>query len=179
LDQDAASTASLGFDPGGLTMRKIAGYWTGHIDGSVGEAVLRIAPVLAVFHWALVTSVDSLTDLRQWKTLGKVVQHREYVGTALLISPSDVVELAKAGDFSGFDEVWFLRGRPTESPPQGVYLVGPFDVATDDITGAIAWMKAQGAGLALGDGIGLNYITTTESTATTIEEPRAPTAWRG
>jgi hypothetical protein len=154
-------------------MRKVAGYFAGHIESSVCEAVLCIVTDLAEFPWALVTSIDSSTDLRQWKAFGKVVQCREYVGTALLISASNVVEFAKAGAFSGFDEVWFLRGRPTESPPQGVFLVGPCDVATDDVNPAIAWMKAQGCGLGLGDGIGLNFIAEAESTATEIEQPRA------
>jgi hypothetical protein len=151
-------------------MRKVAGYRTGHIEGSVREVTQRVATELAEFSWALVTSIDSSTDLRQWKAFGKVVQQPEYVGTALLVSPSNVVELAKAGSFSGFDEVWFLRGRPTESPPQGTFLVGPCDVTTDDVSGAIAWMKAQGCGLGLGDGIGLNFIAEAESVATEIEK---------
>jgi hypothetical protein len=149
-------------------MRTFEGYHVGHLEGSVRSLVLGMTERIAVFEYAVVRSVDSNTELSGWKPRAKLRHGAVDLGGALLISGNDVVEMARSGDFTGFDEVWFMNARPLTPPPLAAALVGPYDLEVDDVHEAVGWAAAQSCEMAFGDGIGLNYLARTEELAARI-----------
>jgi hypothetical protein len=123
---------------------------------------------MPIFRSAVIRSIDStkssegLMDILRWHGLrGTLV-----AGNALL-DADEFSEAAMEGMFTGFDEVWFLRGDTiTGEIPPTLRLtsdVADFRVAVP--AGLAAAMLAAGCCLAMGDGDGLNYATDDEEFA--------------
>jgi hypothetical protein len=123
---------------------------------------------LPVFRSAVIRSIDStksiegLMDVLRWHGLNAV----SAAGNALL-SAEEFAEAAKEGMFTGFDEVWFLRGDTINVEiPSSLRLtsdVADFRVAVPD--GLAAAMLDYDCCLAVGDGDCLNYATDDEEFA--------------
>jgi hypothetical protein len=153
-------------------MRQLNGFWANHTQGSIHVLTASAVRVFEPWPWSLITSLDSLRDLSDvfrrpaFKT---VADEAVVVGTAVLVSSAGLIRIAKGGFLTGFDEVWLLSRPPGSAPPHDATIVGPADAANGDLTATIAWMRSEACGLALGDGIGLNYVTTSQSTAFELE----------
>jgi hypothetical protein len=153
-------------------MRQMDGFWSNHIDGAI-RALANSAPHLfEPWPWSLVTSLDSLRDLRdipKREAFKSIADEVVVVGHAVLVKTAGLIRVAKEGTLTGFDEVWFLGQPPASAPPVEAHLVAPRNAATDDLTAVLVWMKAEACGLGLGDGIGLNYVAISQAIASELE----------
>ncbi len=145
-------------------MKKRDGLNVGWIDTSIGALLQRDAQLPQCFRLMLVTSIDSSRDLSQMREAQEIV--RRYAGCRLLgtglVVPSDrAAEVIAAFKlFTGFDEVWWFDEEPSLAKPEELSLVGPLNLATDEIpAGLTQWMQDSKCRLGLGDGIGLNFVT--------------------
>jgi hypothetical protein len=98
---------------------------------------------------------------------------------ALLTTTETAIDLATNPKiFPGFDELWILEREPAERPPKdGGNITSEMPItedADDNLLTMHAWMVAQGAVLGLGDGCGLNYLTTDWSVAAEVLEDAIP-----
>jgi hypothetical protein len=153
-------------------MRHLSGFWANHTEGSIHILTTSAQKVFEPWPWSLITSLDSLCDLRgisRRPAFNAIADETVVVGTAILVRTAGLIRIAKEGCFTGFDEVWLLSRPPGSAPPEDATILGPVDAATGDLTATIEWMGSQGCGLGLGDGIGLNYVTNSEATAFEIE----------
>lgn len=64
--------------------------------------------------------------------------------------------------FNGFDEIWFFRNIVNVVNPPDVPLVTPYELKISDLQNIEKWMISSSCYFAIGDGCGLNYITTDE-----------------
>jgi hypothetical protein len=80
-------------------------------------------------------------------------------------------DLDKAlGLFFGFDEIWFFDIEPPEEMPEGVWLVGPYNIDSEELPPMLEqWMGRSSCRLGLGDGVGLNYATNDREIASVID----------
>lgn len=150
-------------------MKSAGEFYLIHGEGSIGDILGSHAEVVERFPCALLTSVDSLRNLGDWKMPPEIALTGKMVGNALSLWTPTLVAVARRGVLCGFDEVWFLRQPPSRPPPADAWLVGPRDVLTDEIGPAIAWMRENECNLAMGDGIGINAVTGNRGTALAIE----------
>jgi hypothetical protein len=146
----------------------------GHIEWSVRGVLKSCLRDFSHLPWALITTLDSLDDLSGWRVPPILRDRIEPVGTALRLRTAVVVEAIDAGVFSGFDEIWLAQTPPIVAPPEGVFLVSPYDIDVDGMKPTIVeWMKSGTCDVGLGDGIGLNFVSAFESLAQRIEEAHA------
>jgi hypothetical protein len=146
----------------------------GWVDASIGVLIRRDAPLLTRFLSVLVTSLDSDTDLPS-STLGRsiVQQHHQcmFVGKGLLIPRSEIAAIEGGFHlFNGFDEIWCFEEVPTEPKPADVWIVSPLDLRSDDPPPSLlSWMRRSRCALGLGDGVGMNYATPSDSIAELLD----------
>jgi hypothetical protein len=153
-------------------MKRTGGMFYGHLRGSIGEIVVEMKALLVDLPWALITSVDSLSNLRDplaWNAPKRFAIEGRPIGQAILVGTPAFLEAAAQGTFSGFDEVWFCEQKPASAPPPEAWLVGPRDVDVDVVSKASEWMVAETCQLAFGDGVGLNYLSRIEGIALKME----------
>jgi hypothetical protein len=77
-----------------------------------------------------------------------------------LLLPTELLQEANSRRriFFGFDEVWFFPSQGIEPKPDGAGLVGPARVDQARLDQLGKWMSLGSCALALGDGVGLNFI---------------------
>jgi hypothetical protein len=91
----------------------------------------------------------------------------------LIVFRNKIWELLKKDEiFTGFDELWFFNAEPVITKPHDVTIVCPPEIleqSIDDMNDIADWMEKSGCVLGLGDGTGLNYVTTDLKIASKIE----------
>ena len=139
------------------------GYVAGWLDSSVRDFVCALPRVSNQLKYALITCLDSNTDLaslvNRSPELKSVVRHWEVVGKGLLLPADLILQAGLCGKlFFGFDEAWFLPSKRIEPIPDAAALVGPGRIDHPKLKKLSRWMSANSCSLALGDGVGLNFI---------------------
>jgi hypothetical protein len=76
--------------------------------------------------------------------------------------------LLHVGFFGGFDEVWLLGGAPIAMRPPDLILTSDRPISGLDAASLERWLQVSGARVGLGDGIGLNYATSSPDLAATL-----------
>jgi hypothetical protein len=122
----------------------------------------------------LIKTLDSINNIKSCSNLIQVIHQYDipikYVNQSLLVDGKSLIKITNHYDlFTGFDELWFLNSAGEIDLFNGVSIVTPpsfLDVLPTDL---IIWMKKADCYLGLGDGCGLNYITTEKTVASLIE----------
>jgi hypothetical protein len=140
--------------------------WGWNPDLDIPSA-LRIVPADLRPPYALVTVVDSSANVRAISSVGPLLEEmnatHEYVGEGLAIMVSVLLRLSHDYNFfHGFDEVWLCNDVPAVRKPAGLRLTSDVQLGAEPPLGAAEWMQASGCIAGLGDGIGLNYVTSEE-----------------
>jgi hypothetical protein len=130
-------------------------------------SALRIVPADLRPPCALVTVVDSSSDVRGIASLAPPLEEMatsyRYVEQALAIPVTVLLRLTHDYDFfQGFDEVWLCDDVPSIVKPTELRLTSDVRLGSEPPPGAAEWMQLCGCVAGLGDGIGLNYVTTDE-----------------
>lgn len=162
-------------------MKSVNGLIAGWIDRSIGDLVRDKPDILTRFAYAMLTSVDSSTDLGELPTTARVIERYtscRLIGRGILV-PADVLR-DLAGEFNlfnGFDEIWMFEHEPTLAKPDEVNLVAPLDLRVEDLpTSVDEWVRTSHCGLGLGDGIGTNFVTPISAIGSYLDSlsPAAP-----
>jgi hypothetical protein len=129
---------------------------------SVPTAYTAIRDLLPANGSVMVTALDSDRDLRNAVRLKERLSDAAVVptplGSGLVFAATDVSQLVShRGYFVGFDELWVFPNAPSVPLPTNVVLTSEEPVAIDD--DLARWMCA-GCLVGLGDGDGLNFVTT-------------------
>jgi hypothetical protein len=155
-------------------MRKINHLTVGWLEGSLKLLLEKDIPLFGRFPIALLTSVDSTTALSS-SALGRVIIERhprcKFLGDGIIIPDNFILDIAKTFDlFHGFDEAWFFEAEPSSPKPKESWLVAPLNLNCNELAPMTSsWMQVTACKLGLGDGIGLNYVTTDEEIAKDVE----------
>lgn len=154
--------------------KKVNDIWIGHINTSIEYLTEDLPEFISRFPYILVTSIDSSRDLQKLKTMKEIVHKFSaciFVDGSLLIPHNDFSELMnKQHIFNGFDEIWLFPSPPLKNVPDELWITGPRKIVDDIPAGLDEWMKRSGCILGMGDGIGLNYVTTEAHIAEILEE---------
>jgi hypothetical protein len=114
--------------------------------------------------FALITCLDSnlepISLLEQSPALGLVKSVARPLGNGLLV-PTRLLREADSQNqiFFGFDEVRFFPSDAIKPKPNAAWLVGPARIGKEALDSLGEWMAENSCSLALGDGVGLNFIT--------------------
>ena len=120
---------------------------------------------LSELPWCLVTCIDSEEDMESSMTAKKMVESKRFcsfLGSGLLVGEGMIGDVGgEQGLFSGFDEIWLYRDRPTVEKPKEVSIIPPPHYLSKDPPSKelLEWFNASGCILGLGDGVGMNYVT--------------------
>ena len=160
-------------------MKRVDDLKVGWLDTRIGTLVESRGAVFAQYAYALITSVDSATELRQLPTGRAIIERRpacRFLGGGLVIPAGALAAVGREFNlFNGFDEVWWFSDEPKVPKPNEVFLVAPLDLREDGVVEELRdWMRASGCELGLGDGVGLNYVAFDESVALALEQSAAP-----
>jgi hypothetical protein len=134
-------------------------------DGRVGDALMRLIGLCEQGWAAVVRGIDSsrcLDDLVSILTVHHI--NHQIVNRNPCLSITALQEALNAEVFSGFDEVWIVAGTPPS------FELTDVPCATSDATdfsggiplGFTEAMEKTACVLVLGDGCGLNYVTSIE-----------------
>lgn len=139
----------------------------GWLQDSIYDLIKSHWEVFEELPYVLVTCRDSSTDVKSTVTATKIVELEDYysfLGRSFLVSDGKIMEVVQRYNlFSHFDEIWLYRDRPTINKPAGISIVSPLDLSKDTPSCEILeWFNESGCVLGLGDGIGMNYITTSK-----------------
>ena len=146
----------------------------GCLEARVGAIVAGRGSWLSGFQFALITSLDSNTNLRRVRAvtqaMDKWVECR-FLGDGLVMPVDLLPKVADLDLLTGFDEVWFFQNEPSLPKPAGVSLVGPVRLDVDQTPPLLGdWMEESSCELGLGDGTGLNFVTHRKDIAAAILE---------
>jgi hypothetical protein len=138
-------------------------YIAGWLNSSIHEFFEASAPAFSGGDFALITSIDSNTDLASLSggapELMPLLAEARPLGRGLLLPAKRLLEIDSRDQvFFGFDEVWFFPDQRVQPKPESLWLVGPARVDQMTLNKLADWMKANACLLALGDGEGLNFI---------------------
>ncbi len=138
-------------------------YLGGWIDSSVYLFLSHSKEHLSRFRYALITCLDSNTDvsaiihksihLKSLAEVGDIVDKSLRITTAQLLEANQ-----KERIFHGFDEVWFSHTRSFTLKPRSAWLTGPNETHHHLPDELIQWMTDNQCMLGIGDGTGLNYV---------------------
>jgi hypothetical protein len=135
------------------------------IDSSIREVIEELPEIVRRFGYVLITSIDSQNDLRSLVNYHSNIFkdiHHEYLKEGVVLEGESILKLSESKIFfTGFDEIWCFYSKPQMYPNQ--CLVGPSNITECVSVEHETWMNAAGCILGMGDGTGLNYITTEES----------------
>jgi hypothetical protein len=116
--------------------------------------------------WCLVTCIDSspnVTFMMKAEGIHKWEGFCSFLGKGLIVSDGKILNVAKEYNlFNGFDEIWLFRNCPTVEKPDEVSIVPPPPDLSRDAPPKelLEWFNASGCIVGLGDGVGMNYMTT-------------------
>jgi len=160
--------------------------WIGWIEGfRIRDVVTLVPDLIRRFPFALITCVDSSRHEDVQMLLEHALQQADLlqykaVKNGMLIGGNVLVELldTKYHLFNGFDEVWLSEKEPSDDLSLSSPITSEVTIA-DENTGAdpscsdwhaeaIAWMAKSNFVLGFGDGVGLNYLTSSRMIAQEI-----------
>ncbi|MBX3485907.1 hypothetical protein [Phenylobacterium sp.] len=158
-------------------MRFVDSIYYGRVDGTVLDVIASGSLDLFGISHVQITSLDSVSNVAQSvpaKRLSATSSNIIPLSGSLVIPLRDLQNCKILDDiFVGFDEIWCYSVVPTERPNESANLVGPLDLAFDELSGQrIDCFKRLGCISAFGDGFGLNYITLNDDLAKIIESQR-------
>jgi hypothetical protein len=162
-------------------MTKLESIWIGYCPGQNISNIIENISQIGSFRYILISCIDSSREVASLPDIRKVIdRHRTfatYWGKNVIIDTEGINEIMHDHKlFTGFDEVWFLNKKPLESLPVNVCITSeipiieinePSDI--EDLSTLAAWMERNNCLLGIGDGAGLNYITTEVTAAQLIE----------
>jgi hypothetical protein len=163
-------------------MRKINHLTVGWLEGSLKLLLDKDVALFGRFPVTLLTSVDSTTALSS-SAIGQVIIERhprcKFLGDGIVIPDSLIIDFVKSFDlFHGFDEAWLFEAEPSLPKPKEGWLVAPLNLNCNELTPTISsWMQETACKLGLGDGIGLNYVTSDEKSPAILN--RSPSVISG
>lgn len=135
---------------------------------SVRELIERHPDVFRSADAVLITMLDSNENIHELPAVAGTFSNSE--STELLslepfvVNGAGLLRLLDQRDlFTGFDEIWMLRHMVDSPPPVEASLVAPEQVGSEPPEAVAAWMKESEAVLALGDGIGMNFVGADEN----------------
>lgn len=136
--------------------------------------------VISAYGFALVTVIDSHHDVAELTSVERLLSEQRVGVSTLdrhLVVPRDLLlELVDPDEwnlFNGFDEVWFFPRPPLIPLPADIVITSEAALDRERAGRVAEWMQASGAGLALGDGYGLNYATFDPAIADILESRTA------
>jgi len=154
-------------------MKKTQGFWFNRIEGSVSSFVDNIAKWEKFFNYILVVTIDSSHILTELPVIQKAIEKGfdiTFFDSKIILTNEEIREINKDfALFNGFDEIYCFLEKPRVLLPRNVFLTGPIEIENripDDLE---QWMLNNNCVLGLGDGIGLNYITTEKALAEIFE----------
>ncbi len=144
-------------------MVKFQHYVAGWLDGSIHEFIGAFPPNAQSAKYALITCLDSNLKpsslLHKSKDLRTITSKLRELGGGLLVPTKTLIEASSLHPiFFGFDEVCFFPTKNIEPKPDLASLVGPAKIEQESLDQLGDWMSRNDCSLALGDGVGLNYI---------------------
>lgn len=154
--------------------------WIGWIEGfCIRDVVTFVPDLIRRFPFALITCVDSSRHEDVQMTLERALQQADLlqykaVKNGMLIGGNVLVELldTKYHLFNGFDEVWLSEKEPSDDLSLSSPITSEVTIADpscgDWYAEAIAWMAKSNFVLGFGDGVGLNYLTSSRMIAQEI-----------
>lgn len=154
-------------------MRKVNDLSVGWLNTSV-KRIVEEHNCIRGFSFALLTSLDSTRRLPSSIIGQKIISSHpscRSLGSGIVVASNIMFDLDKAlGLFFGFDEIWFFDIEPPEEMPEGVWLVGPYNIDSEELPPMLEqWMGRSSCRLGLGDGVGLNYATNDREIASVID----------
>jgi hypothetical protein len=156
-------------------MRELQGLYFNNVNGSIGWLLEQSPRIITDFQYVLVTSLDSMRDMRKSANeVGTLSANCSgetgIVGQSLVVPAGLLLELMeKHSWFTGSDEVWCFVEKPSATAPDGFTIVGPAVVREYMPDRLREWMVMSRCVLGLGDGIGMNYVTTSREIALQLE----------
>ena len=118
--------------------------------------------------WCLVTCIDSSRNIKNLIPTKKIIADGEescsLLGDGLVVGNKRIIDVVRKYNlFNGFDEIWLYKNRPTIEKPEEVSIVSTLDLSKDKPSKKLLdWFEESDCVLGLGDGIGMNYITTSK-----------------
>ena len=156
--------------------------WYSWVDSKSQSDLERLATlhpnVFTIFDDVYITCIDSgrsTEHLEFFRTeLEKDGYEAEMTSNGVRISASDFVRLAQSATsaFNGFDEVWLFKGSPSRTHPEDLRITSEAPITAreaGDISTIADWMRSANCVLGLGDGCGLNYLTTDQQLVDLLE----------
>ncbi len=131
-------------------------YSAGWFDSSVQEFVKVLPRRARSARFALITALDSATDLRPLTDKGPL-KNAQMVGNGIMMPTASLIDNASSL-FFGFDEIWFFPNERIPQKPEWLTIVGPKRIDGPLLSECVQWMSQNRCSLALGDGVGLNLI---------------------
>jgi hypothetical protein len=138
-------------------------YVAGWIAGSIHNFIKVFPSKSRKMEYALISRLDSESDIVSLREssaeLSSLAGNGRFVGKALLLPTRRLLEFNSGGQvFFGFDEVWFFPTDQIQPKPESASLVGPNRVTQGRMNVLGSWLVGNSCSLALGDGVGLNFI---------------------
>jgi hypothetical protein len=138
-------------------------YVAGWLDSSLHDFLAVLPADGESIKYALITSIDSNpkpASMRlQSPELKRIANKLEPLGDALLMTTKALVESdARKQILFGFDEIYFFPERSITPKPKSASLIGPARLSRARFNRIAKWMSANSCSLALGSGVGLNFI---------------------
>jgi hypothetical protein len=152
-------------------MRSIGSLAVGWVDTSIAAVVAD--GLLSRFHSVLITSIDSTTDISA-SIIGERIVTSDarcsFLGTGIVVPGKILARSAEVLNlFNGFDELWCYEQAPAIPKPRDLLIVYPRNFETEEVpSGLLSWVEETDCKLALGDGVGLNFVTPSEEIANSI-----------
>jgi len=136
--------------------------WLPDID--ISSVLAGMHEVIAQFPYVVLSCLDSARSVASLPSIQSFAASRglsrDVLGEDLLLDGPRFQLLATDENFlTGFDEVWFCQQRPYVESPRGFVLTSDRPIQGSPPQAVRAWMTDADCELALGDGDGLNYIT--------------------
>lgn len=137
---------------------------SGCLDTSIGEMIRSYPDLISGFSYVLVTSLDSTHDVSS-ADIGREIMQRfprcTAVGDGILIPAAEIAKVDREiGLFFGFDEIWCLDVALNKPKPGNISILPPPSLDSTVVESTVEeWMMASACRLGLGDGFGLNYVT--------------------
>jgi len=142
-------------------------------DHSVADVLATHQRLLQQTPFVLITSLDSEEHISRLKMLASVMLEldiRPISESPFVLRGTDLERLMREYSlFSGFDELWLCKTQPRTIPPTDASIVAPEQLTSVPPISVQHWMTEWECILGLGDGIGLNFITTDGDLASEIE----------
>jgi hypothetical protein len=155
-----------------IMLKTKSGLYYGNVASGISEIILYLGQQVSRFPWVAIRCIDSDCASPQiLEVLHRFGIEAYHKANSIFTSGEQLYLAAQKRLFSGFDELWLWHQEPRkwQFPPEmgltsdGINLN---EGLPNDVENAL---RQLGCVLALGDGCGLNYVTTDRSLANYIE----------